>query len=153
MLIVYGVQRVDEALLLEYLRPKDWQKWTRGYKVMALRSRGEGHFTEQVSMQHLIAYFRSSQKILKYYFVAFRVTRWFVKLKMAISKQFKSLNLNPKNEKVIDWWSRRGQNEEKWKKKHFVIQKNVFLLVLFFFGCSFGFALQRWPVELEKALL
>jgi hypothetical protein len=31
-----------------------------------------------------IAYLQTPQKIVKYYFVAFRVTRWFVELKMAI---------------------------------------------------------------------
>jgi len=52
---------------------------------------------------------------------------------MAISKQFKSLNLNQKKkEKVMHWWSRSGQNEEKWKKKRFVIRKDIFSLLLLF---------------------
>jgi hypothetical protein len=37
------------------------------------------------------------------------------------------------------------------KKKCAVIWKNILFLLLFF-GCSFGFAFQRWFVELEKAL-
>jgi hypothetical protein len=41
----------------------------------------------------VIAYLQTTQKILKYYFVAFRVTRSLVEFKMAISEQFKSLNL------------------------------------------------------------
>jgi len=48
--------------------------------------------------------------------------------------------------------SRRGQNEEKLKKKQFAIWKNLFSLLLFF-GWSFGFAFPRCFVELEKALL
>ncbi len=49
-------------------------------------------------------------------------------------------------------WNRMGQYEEKWKKTCFVIQKNIFSLLLVF-GCSFGFAFPRWFVELENALL
>jgi hypothetical protein len=71
---------------------------------------------------------------------------------MAIVKQFKLFNLNQKNEKVIHWWNKKGQNEEIWKKTRFAIQKNIFPL-FYFFGCSFGFAFQRWFVKLEKALL
>jgi hypothetical protein len=33
--IVYGVQRVDGALLFAHLSTKTWQKWTRGNKVAA----------------------------------------------------------------------------------------------------------------------
>jgi hypothetical protein len=47
-------------------------------------------------MEQLIAYFQTPQKILKYYSVAFRVGRWFAKLKMVISELFKSHNLNKK---------------------------------------------------------
>ncbi len=35
----------------------------------------EGHLYKKFSIQELIAYFQTPQKILKYYFVAFRVTR------------------------------------------------------------------------------
>ncbi len=45
--------------------------------------------------------------------------------------------------------NKRGQNEE---KNILQFEKNIFSLVLFF-GCSFGFAFQRWFVKLEKALL
>ncbi len=47
--------------------------------------------------------------------------------------------------------SKKGRNEEKWEKTHFAIQKRIFFIA--FFGWSFGFAFQRWFVELEKALL
>ncbi len=43
--------------------------------------------------------------------------------------------------------SRRGQNEEKWKKK------KRFAILLLFFGWSLGFAFQIWLVKLEKVLL
>ncbi len=52
----------------------------------------EGHFYKKISIKQLIDYFWIPQKILKYYSVAFRVTRWFVQLKMVISEQFKSIN-------------------------------------------------------------
>jgi len=38
--------------------------------------------------------------------------------------------------------SRRGQNEEKWKKTHFAIRKHTFSLLLFL-GWSFGFAFEK----------
>ncbi len=81
--------------------------------------------------------------------------RWNVELQMAISEQSKSLNSKKKKEKFMHWWSRKRQQneEEKWKKKaSFAIRKTVFFFLLFF-GCSFGFAFQRWFVELERALL
>jgi hypothetical protein len=48
--------------------------------------------------------------------------------------------------------SRRGQNEKKWKKKH-VLQFEKNILFTARLGLSFGFAFQRWFVELEKVLL
>ncbi len=85
-------------------------------------------------MERLIAYFQSLQKILKYYSVPFRVTRWYVELKMTISKQFKSLNLGKKMRKLCT--NEVGGVKMK-KKKHILwFEKNVFSLLLFF-GCSF----------------
>jgi hypothetical protein len=70
-----------------------------------------------------------------------------------ISEQFKSLNLK-KNEKVMHRWNKRGQNEEKWgKKKHILQLKKLFFFLLLSFGCSFGFAFQRWFAEIEKLSL
>jgi hypothetical protein len=60
----------------------------------------EDHFYIRISIEELIAYFQTPQKILKYYFVAFRITRSYVELKMMISEQFKSLNLNKKMRKL-----------------------------------------------------
>jgi hypothetical protein len=50
--------------------------------------------------------------------------------------------------------SKKGSNEEKWKKKKRVLgfEKNIFSLLLFF-APSFDFAFQRWFRELEKVLL
>jgi hypothetical protein len=47
--------------------------------------------------------------------------------------------------------SRRGQNEEKWKKMSFAIR--ILFPLLLLFGWSIGFAFQRLFVELEKVLL
>jgi len=50
--------------------------------------------------------------------------------------------------------SERGQNEENWKKKNmFWNSKKLPFFLSLFFGQSFGFAFQRWFVELEKAFL
>jgi hypothetical protein len=57
---------------------------------------GGGSLLQKILERKFIAYFLSPQKILKNYSVAFRVERLFVELKMAISKQFKLLNLNNK---------------------------------------------------------
>jgi len=57
-----------------------------------------------------------------------------------------------KNKKVMKFESKRGQNEKKRIRTHFVIRKNVFSLLLFV-GRSFGFAFQKCFVELENALL
>jgi hypothetical protein len=46
-------------------------------------------FFKKNQTAQLIAFLSTSQNICKYYSVAFRVRRWFVELKMAISKQFK----------------------------------------------------------------
>jgi hypothetical protein len=97
--------------------------------------------------KQLIAYFQSPEKkILEYYYyVAFRGRRWFIDLKMAISKQFKLLNLKKKTLRKL---FTDDQNEEKWQKNTFCnLRKRFFFLFLsfgFFFGCSFGFAFQRW---------
>jgi hypothetical protein len=47
-----------------------------------------------------------------------------------------------------------GEVKMKKNEKNLILQfeKNIFSLLLFF-GCSFGFAFQRWFVELEKVLL
>jgi len=57
---------------------------------------GGCHFYRKCLTELFIAYFLSPQKLLKYYFIFFRVKKWFVKFKMTISKQFKSPNLNQK---------------------------------------------------------
>jgi hypothetical protein len=66
-----------------------------------------------------------------------------VKLKMAISEQFKLLNLKKNKMRKLCTdevgWVKMKKNE---KKKHFSIRKNEFSLLLFF-GCSFGFAFRR----------
>jgi len=110
-----------------------------------LQSRGGGLFCRKFSMKQLIAYFWTPQKALKYYCVA--VTRWFVKdgdfralLNCSIwTKKWESAyeiaQFEQKNEKVLHWWSRRGQNEEKWKKLVLQFEKTYFFLLLFF-GCS-----------------
>jgi hypothetical protein len=99
------------------------------------------------------AYFQTPQKIFKYYSVAFGVTRWFVELKMTISEQFELLNLNKEKRKLCtDEGGGVKMKKNEKKKPHFAIWKNVFSFLLFF-GCSFGFAFQRWFVKLEKALL
>jgi hypothetical protein len=52
---------------------KNWQKLIRCEKVTAPPPPSKWViFTKQVSIEQLIAYFQSSQKILKYYSVAFR---------------------------------------------------------------------------------
>jgi len=43
----------------------------------------------------------------------------------------------------------RDPNVDKWNKMRFVIQKNLFFLLLFY-DCSYGSAFQRWLVKLEK---
>jgi len=53
---------------------KNQQKRIRGEKFMAPQSK-EGHFYKKFLIKQLIAYFRTPQKILKSYSVAFRVTR------------------------------------------------------------------------------
>ncbi len=94
---------------------------------------------------------RAPEKILVCCFVAIKVPRWFEELQVALLQHFKLF-------KMIFYFilmrfeSRRGQNEEKWKKTCFSIRENVFSL-LFFFGWSLGFAFQRWIVKLEKALI
>ncbi len=118
-------------------------------KGMAPQSRG-AHFY-RFFFWTFIAYFQTPQKIFNYFLVAFRVTRLFWNLKMAISKYFKSLNLNKKMTKLCTD-EVGGIKMKKKKKMHFIIWKNVFSLLLFF-GCSFGFAFQRWFVELGKGLL
>ncbi len=112
-----------ESSSLRIYCTKNHPKWTRGKKVTALPSRGGHFYKKEFLIEQFITYFWTPQKILKYYSIAFRVRTWFVKFKMAISEQFKLLNLNQKsNEKVMHRWrSRKGQNEEKWKKK-----KNAF---------------------------
>jgi hypothetical protein len=112
----------------------------------------EGHLYKKFSIKELIAYFRTPQQILTYYFIAFRVTRWFVELKMAILEQFKLLNLNQKNLRKLCTDEVIGVKMKKMKNMHFAIWKNIFSL-LPFSGCSFGFAFQRWFVKLEKELL
>ncbi len=62
---------------------------------------------------------------------------------MAISEQFKSLNLNKKNTTKL-CTDEVGVVKMKKNAKDQVLQlkKNLFSLLLFF-GCSFGFAFQR----------
>ncbi len=74
---------------------KSQQKWTGDEKVMAPWSRG-GRLYRKFSIKQLITYSRNLYKSPKYYSIAFRVTSWFVELKMVMSEQFKSLNLNQK---------------------------------------------------------
>jgi hypothetical protein len=72
---------------------------------------------------------------------------------MAISEQFKSLNLNQKkNDKVMHWWSRSDQNEEKCKKTLFATQKKlIFFTALFWL--LLWLCISKMFVKLEKALL
>jgi hypothetical protein len=79
---------------------KNWQKWIRDKKIMPPKV-GESFLLKNKLIKQFVAYFQTPQKILKYYFITFRITRRFVKLKMVISKQFKSLNLNKKMRKLV----------------------------------------------------
>jgi len=58
---------------------------------------------------------------------------------MAISEQFKSLNLNPNKMRKLCTDEVGGV---KMKKKH-VMQFGKKISLLLFFGCSFGFAFER----------
>jgi hypothetical protein len=69
--IVYDVQIEDGTLLLVYLSHKISKN---GLEVRKPRSRG-GCFYKKFSIEQLISYFRTPQKILQYYSVAFRVKR------------------------------------------------------------------------------
>jgi hypothetical protein len=69
---------------------KKWQNWIKCEEITMLQNRW-GQFYRKFSIVQLIAYFHTPPKILKYYYVAFRVTRWFAELKMVISEKFKSL--------------------------------------------------------------
>jgi len=71
---------------------------------------------------------------------------------MAISEHFKLLNLNKSFLRKLCTDEVGGAKMKKMKIMCFAIRKNVFCLLLFF-GCSFGFAFQRWFVELEKGHL
>ncbi len=87
-------------------------------------------------------------KNLKYYSVALKGRRWFVELKMAISKQFKLLNLNKYRRKLcINELGGVITNEKNSFRK---LKKCIFFTA--FLGCSFSYAFQRWFVYLEKAL-
>ncbi len=72
---------------LNIYNTKNRQKWTRGEKVVTLESKWDC-FYKSISIEQHTVYFQNPQKkILKN--VAFRITRGFVELKMAISEQFK----------------------------------------------------------------
>jgi hypothetical protein len=71
---------------------------------------------------------------------------------MEISEQFKLFNFNKKLRKLCICEVGGSKWKKKGKKKHFVIRKNVFSLLLYF-GYFFGFAFQRWVVKLEKVFL
>ncbi len=116
-------------LLMRHI--KNWQKQIRGKKVMAPWCRGEGSFLQKNLKQTAHSYFQTPQKIFKYYSVAYRITRWIFELKMAISEQFKLLDLKKMR-------AGGGQNEDKWKKRRFAIWQSIFSLLLFF-DCSLGF--------------
>jgi hypothetical protein len=45
-----------------------------------------GRFYKKISIEQIIAYFRTPQKRFKHYSIAFRDRRWFLKLKMMISR-------------------------------------------------------------------
>jgi hypothetical protein len=108
------------------------KKWTKGKNVTAPQVRGV-HFYRNFSIKQFIAYFQTPQKIFKYYFVSFKVTKWFVKLKMVISEFFKLLNLNKKIKKnYMHWWNRTSQNEKKWKKNKFYNKKKLVFYSVFF---------------------
>jgi len=128
------------------------QKWTRGEKSYS-PLKWRGLFLKKNSQSNSsYPIFEPLKKSLNITLLLLELKDDCVEVKMAILEQFKLLNLKNKNEKVMHRWSRRRQKEEKWKKPCFVLFKNVFSLLLFF-GCSLGFAFQRWFIELEKALL
>jgi hypothetical protein len=72
--IVYGGQRVDGALLFASIALKIGKNGLKARKLWPPKVVG-GCFYKKFSIKQLIAYFQTSQKILKYYSVAYRVTR------------------------------------------------------------------------------
>jgi hypothetical protein len=72
---VMGVQRVDATLLFAHLSIA-LKIDQSGLEVRKLQPPkvGWGHLTKTFSIEQVIIYFRTPQKILKCYFVAFRVT-------------------------------------------------------------------------------
>jgi hypothetical protein len=110
-------------------RTKNQQKRIKGKKVMAPQSKG-ALFYKKFSIEQLITYLGTHQKILKSYSVTFRVTTWLVELTMAILERFKSLNLNFKIRNV--WADEVGG--VKMKIRWFTIEKMYFLY------CSFSAA-------------
>ncbi len=62
---------------------------------------------------------------------------------MAISEQFKSLNLNQKKMRKLCTDEVGGVKMKKMKKKAFCNLKQKKNSLPLFFGCSFGFAFQR----------
>jgi hypothetical protein len=99
----------------------------------------DGKKVERCHSVYCLPSSKCPQKILKYYFLAFRFISWFIKLKMEILEQFKSLNLN-KNWKCYDWWSRRGQHEEKKKVNVFC---EIFFFCIFFFWMIFWLCISK----------
>jgi hypothetical protein len=66
---------VDGACLDTFVALKIGKNGLEARKLWSLDVRGTGHFYKKISNEQLIAYFQTSQKILKYYSFAFRVTR------------------------------------------------------------------------------
>jgi len=106
----------------------DWRRETYGPLKWG------SHFYRKFSIKQLIAYFQTPQKIFKYYSIAFKDTRWFVELKMVISEQFKSLNLNPKKKmRKLCTNEVGGVKMNKNKKYHILeFEKTYFLYCSFF---------------------